>query len=74
MKYFAGLFQEKGPDGYMKYLQKQLTCWILCFPEIEDTAVIDPSDIVLKLPHPMVSESTWKIVTMIFGVDFQVTM
>jgi hypothetical protein len=70
VKYLVGLIQEQGPDGYnIKFLRKRLTCWIICFPEIEDTAVIDPSDTVLKSPHPMVSRSICKIVTTIFCVD-----
>jgi hypothetical protein len=68
MKYSAGLIQELGPDGYStRFLMKRLTCWTLFSPEIEDNAVIDPADNVLKLPHLVVSGSNCRIVTMIFG-------
>lgn len=46
----------------------------ICYPESEDFAVIDPSDIVLNLPHPKVSRSSRRIVTTIFGMDYQVTI
>jgi hypothetical protein len=59
-----------GPDGYNTiFLRKLHTCWAFCIPETEDTAVIDPSDSVLKLPPPLVSGSSYRIVTIIFGVD-----
>ena len=38
-------------------------------PEIEDNAVTDPADIVLKLPHSVVSGSNCRTVTMIFGMN-----
>jgi len=66
-KYFVGLIQELGPDNYKI---KIFTCWIICYPDSEDTAIIDPSDILLNLPHPVVSGSDPGIVTMIFTVDF----
>jgi hypothetical protein len=35
-------------------------------PKDEDTAVIDPNHIVLKLPHPVVLGNNCRIFTMIF--------
>jgi hypothetical protein len=70
VKYFVGLVQETGIDGYnTRLMRKQLTCWTFCFQEIEDTAVVDSTDIVLKLRHPVVSGSNRRIVTMIFGMN-----
>jgi len=46
---------------------------IFCFPETEDTAVIDPTDIILKLPYPVVTGSNCRNVTMIFGMNLSVT-
>lgn len=70
VKYFAGLIQEMGPDGHnTRFLKKRPTCWIYCLPETEGTAVIDLPDIVVLLPHPVVSGSGRRIVTMIFGID-----
>jgi hypothetical protein len=58
VKYVVGTIQEIGPDGFnARFLRKQLTCWAFCLPEIEDTAVEDPTDVVWKLPHPVVSGS-----------------
>jgi hypothetical protein len=59
-----------GPGGYdTRFLKKRTTCWIYCLPETEGKAVIDIPDIVLMLPHPEVSGSGRRIVTMIFGID-----
>ena len=66
-KYFVRLIQEPGPDNYKI---KIFTCWILCCPIAEDTAVLDPTDFHLNLPHPVVSGSGLGRVTMIFTVDF----
>lgn len=58
VKYVVGMIQEIGPDGYnTKFLRKRLTCWAFCLPEIEDTVIEDPTDVVWKLPHPVVSRS-----------------
>ena len=38
-------------------------------PETEDTAVIDPANNALKLPHSLVSGSNCRIVTMNFGMN-----
>jgi len=58
VKYVVGMIQEIGPDGYnTKFLRKRLTCWAFCLPEIEDTVIEDPTDVVWKLPHPAVSRS-----------------
>jgi hypothetical protein len=35
-------------------------------PKDEDTAIIDPTHIVLKLPHPLVLGNNCRIVTMTF--------
>jgi hypothetical protein len=43
----------------------------ILFPKDEDTAIIDPTDIVLKLPHPMVVGNNCRIVTMIYGMNFE---
>jgi len=45
-----------------------------CFPETEDTAVIDPTDTILKLPYPVVSGSNRRNVTKIFAMNLSVTM
>jgi hypothetical protein len=56
VKYFVGIIQVIGPDGYnTRFLRKRLTCWAVCLPEIEDTAVEDPTELVWMLPHPVVS-------------------
>ena len=39
-----------------------------CFPKTEDTAVIDPGDIVLKSSDPVVAGSSLRIVTD-FGLE-----
>jgi hypothetical protein len=31
---------------------EEFTCWTFCCPDVADSAVIDLSDVVLKLPHP----------------------
>ena len=60
-----------GWGGYhTRFLKNGPTCWIVCLPETEGTAIIDLPDIVLMLPHPAVSGNGRRIVTMIFGVDF----
>jgi hypothetical protein len=42
-----------GPGGcHTIFLRKWPTCWIFCLPESADTAVIEPTNIVLKSPHP----------------------
>jgi hypothetical protein len=66
MKYFVGLIQELEPNNYKIYI---FTRWILYYPDAEDTAVIDPSDILLNLSHPLVSGSGRGMVTMILTVD-----
>ena len=40
------------------------------FLEIEVTAVIEPSDTLLKLPQSVVSEISCKVVAVIFCMDF----
>jgi hypothetical protein len=56
VKYVVGLIQEIGSDGFnTRFLRKRLTCWAFCLPEIEHTALEDPTDVVWKLPHPVVS-------------------
>jgi hypothetical protein len=58
VKYFVGVNHEMEPDGCnIRFLYMQLTCWAFYFPEIEDNAVTDITDNVLKLPHPAVSGS-----------------
>ena len=58
VKCVVGMIQEIGPDGFnTKFLRKRLTCWAFCLPEIEETAVEDSTDVVWKLPHPVVSGS-----------------
>jgi hypothetical protein len=70
VKYFVGLIQEIGPDGYnTSFLKKRPTCYIYFLPETEGKAVIDLPDAVLMLPHPGVSGSGRRIVTIIFGID-----
>ena len=64
MKYFVRLIIEMGSDGFkIKFLRKGLTSWTFCFPHTENTAVIDPGDIVLKLPDPVVARSSLRILT-----------
>jgi hypothetical protein len=47
----------------------------ILFPRDEDTAVMDPTDIVLKLPHSLVLGNDCRIVTLIFlALTFQGTM
>jgi len=46
-------------------LRKRLTRWTFCFPEIEDTALIYTSVDVLKLSHPVLSESARRIVAIV---------
>jgi hypothetical protein len=59
-----------GPHEYLiNFLRKRPTSWKLCVPEIEDTASIDPTDVVLKLPQPVVSGTSSRTVDMIFNVD-----
>jgi hypothetical protein len=40
------------------------------FLEIEVTAVVEPSDTLLKLPQSVISESSCKVVAVIFCMDF----
>ena len=56
-------------DCSTSFLNKRPTCWIFRLPKIEDTPVMDLIDIILKLPHPVVSGSNCRIVTMIFGIN-----
>jgi hypothetical protein len=53
-KYFVELIPELGPD-HCKI--KIFACWILRYPDAEDTTLIDPSDTLLNFPHPVVSRS-----------------
>jgi len=70
VKYFVGVNHEMEPNGCnIRFLYMQLTCWVFCFPEIEDSAVTNLIDSVSKLPHPAVSGSGHRIVTMIFGTN-----
>jgi hypothetical protein len=70
VKYFAGLIQEMGPDGYNTRFRKQRpSCLIYCLPETDATTVMDLPDIVVLLLHPVVSVSDRRIVTKIFGID-----
>ena len=57
VKYFVGLTQELGPDNYKI---KFFTSWILCYSDAEDTATIDPSNILLNSPHPLFQEAVVK--------------
>ena len=58
-----------GPDiCTVTFERKWLTSWKLCFPKPEDTAAINPGDIVLKLPDLVVAGSSCRIMTD-FGVD-----
>jgi hypothetical protein len=50
VKYFVRLIQELGPDNYKI---KFFTSWILRYSDAEDTALKDPSNILLNLPHPL---------------------
>jgi hypothetical protein len=44
------------PEGYNIRVLRKLTRMLdILFPETQDTAVIDPTDIVLKLSQPVVS-------------------
>jgi len=55
VKHFVGVNHEMDPDGCnIRFLYMQFTCWVFCFPEIEDTAVTNLTDNVSKLPHPAV--------------------
>jgi hypothetical protein len=54
VKYFVVLIQEFGPDNYKI---KFFTSWILFYLDVEDTAIIEPSDILLNLPHPLFQEA-----------------
>ena len=59
-----------GPDCYnTKFLRKRFTCGTFSFSVTEDTAVINPRDIVLKLPQLVVTGSNPRIVTITFGVN-----
>jgi hypothetical protein len=70
VRYFVRLIQDKSPDDCKtRFLRKRLACWIFCFPETEDTVVLNLTAIVLKLPHPVVSGSNCRTVTMIFGMN-----
>jgi hypothetical protein len=71
VKYLVGLLQEMKPDGYnARYLNNRPTYWMFRLPKIEDaTAVMNLIDIVLKLPHPLVSGSSCRIVIKIFGMN-----
>jgi len=70
VKYFVGLIQEMKSDGYnATFVNKRPTCWIFRLPKIEDTAGMDLIDIILKLPHPVFSGSSCRIVIMIFGMN-----
>ena len=65
----------KGPGGcHTIFLRKWPTCWIFCFPESADTAETEPTNIVLKSPHPVDSGSSRWRVTVIFGWHCQVTV
>jgi hypothetical protein len=70
VKCFTGLIQDMDPDSYNTIsLNKRPNCWIFCLPKVEDTAVLDLTDIVSKLPHPMVLGSCGRIVTMIVDMN-----
>lgn len=43
--------------------------WDIIFSVTEDTAVINPRDIVLKLPQLVVTGSNPRVVTITFGVN-----
>lgn len=61
------------PRSGARWLQHPFSeeaCWTFCLPEIQDTAVIEPSDTVLKLPQSVVSGSSCRMVTMTFCLDF----
>jgi len=44
------------------------------FPEYEHTAIIDPADVVLKSPHPLVSGDNRHVINIIFDMNLQVIM
>lgn len=58
------------PDFYnRKILRKRFTCWTFCFSVTEDTAVINPSDNVLKISQLVVTGNNPRIITVTFGVN-----
>jgi hypothetical protein len=68
VKYFVGMIQEIGSDGYnTRFMRKLLT---FCLPDIETTVVEDPTEVVLKLQHPLFSGSGRRTVTVIFDIDW----
>jgi len=70
VNYFTDLIQDMDIGSYNTIsLNKRLSCWIFCLPKFEDTAMLDLTDIVSKLPHPMVLESCGRIVTLIVGMN-----
>ena len=70
VKYFIGLIKDMDPCSYnTRSLNKQPNCWIFYLPKFEDTAVLDLTDIVSKLPQPMVLGSCSRIVTLIVDMN-----
>jgi len=48
--YVVSMIQGIGPDGYnTRFLRKRLKCWTFFLPEIEDTTLEDPADIVCHI-------------------------
>jgi hypothetical protein len=70
IKYFVGQMKEMGPHEYLiNFFRTRPTSWKFCSLEIEDTASIDSTDVILKLPQPVVSGTSSRTVDMIFDVD-----
>jgi hypothetical protein len=66
----VGISNRERSDGYnSKFLWKRFTCWIFCWPDVADTAVIDLNDIVLRLPHPEFSGISRRRVNVTVGMD-----
>jgi hypothetical protein len=62
--------KEMGPHEYLSnFLRKRPTSWKFCLSETEDTASVDPTDVVLKLPQPVVSGTSSRTVGIIFDVN-----